>query len=205
MPAAGGRLRAGFSLERVLAALARRAEPPLSRVLALAPLRRPLQRRALRAWRATDEPLIVCTGNINRSPFAAALARRRPGSRARSAGFYPEAGRPSPPATQAAASARGVDLSAHRSVVLDQAMIAGAGAIFAFDLQHLARLLARRPRAWRKLHLLGLLADGPGVLIVDPHGRQQAVLEAVLDQIAAAVERADLTPEEVGYTRPAGG
>jgi len=187
MPVAEGRL----SLERVLAALARRAEPLLSLVLSLPPLRRPLQRRALCAWRATDEPLIVCTGNINRSPFAAALARRRPGSRARSAGFYPEAGRPSPPATQAAARARGVDLSTHRSTVLDQATIAHASAIFAFDLQHLARLLARRPSAWRRLHLLGLLADGRSAVIEDPHGRSQAVLEAVLDRIVAAVERAE--------------
>jgi protein-tyrosine-phosphatase len=188
MPAAKNRL----TLESALAASARRVEPALSRVLDLGPIRWPLHRRALRAWRATDEPLIVCTGNINRSPFAAQLARRRPASRAQAAGLYPEAGRPSPTETVTAAHARGVDLGAHRSVVLDDAMVARAAAIFVFDLQHVACLAIRWPRALRRTHFLGALADSGHVIIVDPHGRERLVLERTLTQITSAIESADL-------------
>ncbi len=189
MPPAKRRL----TLERVLGALARRGEPLLARLLAIGPIRRSLHRRALRAWRATDEPLIVCAGNINRSPFAAHLASQRSGSRARSAGFHPEAGRPSPQLTVAAAQARGVDLAAHRSAVLDHAAVSSASAIFIFDLENLARLAAREPRALPRTHLLGMLADERGVVIADPHGRDRAFLEGVLTQIETAIRRADLS------------
>jgi protein-tyrosine-phosphatase len=181
-----------LTLERVLGALARRGEPLLARLLAVGLIRRLLHRRALRAWRATDEPLIVCAGNINRSPFAAHLASQRPGSRARSAGFYPQAGRRSPRLTVTAAQARGVDLAAHRSAVLDHAAVARAAAIFIFDLENLARLAAREPRALPKTHFLGVLADDRGLVIADPHGRDRAFLEGVLTQIEDAIQRADL-------------
>lgn len=187
MPATRNRL----TLERALAASARRAEPALARALDLGPIRWALHRRALRAWRATDEPLIVCTGNINRSPFAAQLARRRPASRAHSAGLYPEAGRPSHTETLTVAHARGVDLDAHRSVVLDDAMVARAAAIFVFDLQHIAHLATRWPRALRRTHFLGALADSGPVIIVDPHGCERLVLESALTQITSAIESAD--------------
>jgi protein-tyrosine phosphatase len=179
--------------ERALAAAARIAEPWLGRLLRAAPIRRVLHRRAMVAWRATDEPLALCFGNINRSPFAAALARRRPGSRAGSAGFYPQAGRPSPPSTVAGARARGVELDAHRSVIVSDEQLAGAPAIFIFDLENLARVAARRAGALRRTHFLGALAPAGAVLIADPHGRGQAMLEDVLSEIQRAVEHADLT------------
>jgi protein-tyrosine phosphatase len=184
------RLRA--SLERVLGALGRSSEPLLAPLLERQPIRRSLHRRALRAWRATEEPLIVCMGNINRSPFAAELACRRAESRARSAGLYPIPDRPSPPLTVSAARAYGVDLQAHRSSTLDAATVAHAPAIFIFDLENLARLSVRYPLALWRAHFVGGLSDSGTVLISDPHGHEQPVLERVLSQIAGAIERADL-------------
>jgi protein-tyrosine phosphatase len=169
----------------------RRVEPLAGRLLAVAPVRRRLHARALRAWREADEPLIVCQGNINRSPFAGELVR------VASAGFEEPPGRPSPPRTVAAAADRGVDLSAHRSRVVDDALVARTDAIFGFDLQNLARLILRHPRAWRRAHLLGALApDGP-VLIADPHGHDDATLHRSLDQIERAL-RANDTPTRRG-------
>jgi protein-tyrosine phosphatase len=190
-----------LTLERALAAAARIGERSIGRLLRLAPIRRLLHHRATSAWRATDEPLILCFGNINRSPFAAALARRRAGSRAGSAGFYPQAGRPSPPLTVAGARARGVELDAHRSAIVSDEQLAGAAAIFIFDLENLARVAARRAGALRRMHFLGALAPGGAVLIADPHGRGQAVLEDVLSEIQRAVEYADLTQGNAANSR----
>lgn len=63
--------------------------------------------------------LILCQGNICRSPFAAALLSRQlqvcdPGVDVESAGFLPP-GRPSPPEAQATAAQWDVDLTRHRS------------------------------------------------------------------------------------------
>jgi low molecular weight protein-tyrosine phosphatase len=172
---------------RALGAAARAGEPLIGRLLGLAPIRGALRRRALRAWRASDEPLIVCLGNVNRSPFAARLAEQRAGSNASSAGFFPAAGRSSPEATVAAAAARGVELRSHRSAVVSDEQLASAPAIFIFDLENLVLLALRRRSALRRTHFLGALALSGPVLIADPHGRPPSVLEAVLEQIERAV------------------
>ena len=188
-------------LERALGATARIAEPTIGRLLRWAPIRRVLHRRALRAWRAADAPLILCFGNINRSPFAAELARRRAGSRASSAGFYPQAGRPSPPLTVTGAQARGVDLAAHRSAIVSDAQLADAPAIFIFDLENLVRVSVRRASALRRTHFVGALAPGGAVLIADPHGRGQAMLADVLDEIQGALEHADPAQGDAARSR----
>ena len=172
--------------ERLLIALARKLEPRAQATPGRARVRSALRRRALRAWRATHAPLILCFGNINRSPFAAALARRdrlRPAG-ARSAGFFPEPGRCSPAATVAAAARYGVDLSGHRSSCVTRAELAGAAAIFVFDLENVARVAASSPAALWRLHLVGSLDDDRSVLIADPHGRGDAALDQTLARIA---------------------
>jgi protein-tyrosine-phosphatase len=171
-------------IKRALKAAARAAEPTIGRLLDTPRIRSALHQRAERAWRATDAPLFVCFGNINRSPFAAQLARRiAPTSRATSAGFYPMAGRPTPPPTVKAAQARRVNLTVHRSTVVSQPLLDAAQAIFVFDLQNVLEIASTRPRALRRTHLLGALASSEPIFIGDPHGRDQATLEAVLDQI----------------------
>lgn len=177
--------------ERALTALARALEPALGGVFAHGRIRAALHARALEAWRASDEPLIVCHGNINRSAFAARLAARREGANPASAGLYRTAERPSPPATIAAADARGVDLRAHRSAVLDGALARDARAIFIFDLDNLTRILLRHPTALRKTHFLGALSASGPVLIADPHGRPPQALEASFDAIERALAGAD--------------
>jgi protein-tyrosine phosphatase len=178
-------------LERALSAVARRIEPLVGRVLAREPARGALHARALRAWRATDEPLIVCYGNINRSPFAAQLARRRAAANPTSAGLYMRAGRPSPPLTVAVAAAHGVDLSAHRSVILDHELLERASAVFLFDLDNLVRIAVRHPPALRKTYFLGALAGAGNTLIADPHGHGPRALEEAFAEIEQALARGD--------------
>jgi protein-tyrosine phosphatase len=185
-PAPGVRSR-----ERLLVAVARGCERPAQAILGRARIRSVLHRRSLQAWRATDAPLILCFGNINRSPFAAALARRDGRAGARSAGFYPEPRRPSPAATVAAAARYGVDLSGHRSRSVSDAELTGASAIFVFDLQNVAWMAARAPRVLCRVHLVGSLDDDPRVLIGDPHGRGEAVLDATLERVASALAGAE--------------
>jgi protein-tyrosine-phosphatase len=178
-------------LERALSASARRIEPLIGRLLRRERIRRVLHTRALRAWQATDAPLIVCYGNINRSAFAEHLARRRAGASPSSAGLYMKAGRPSPAQTVTTAAARGVDLASHRSAVLDGALVSAAPAIFIFDLDNLVRIALRHPAALRKTYFFGALAGAGNTLITDPHGWGTEALEHVFNVIEQALHWAD--------------
>lgn len=179
-------------LEQLCGGAARRLEPLLVHVLDLGPIRSALRRRAMRAWRSSEAPLIVCFGNINRSPYAAALARQRGVAGARSAGLYPVADRPSPALTVAVAKTMGVDLEGHRSVIVDRSLVRDAPAIFVFDVENVVRLGLRAPGAIVKTHLLGALARQGSSIVPDPHGRDRAFLEGVLEQIGSAID--DATP-----------
>ncbi|HEY1833850.1 MAG TPA: hypothetical protein VGG08_05385 [Solirubrobacteraceae bacterium] len=171
-------------LERVLAGVARRVSGPVERLLCVGWLRRRLAQRAVKAWAASDRPLILCYGNINRSPFAAELARARTGKSPPSAGLFPMDGRGSPEATVEQARQYGVDLAGHRSRVAGRAELAGAEAIFVFDLENLARIAAQAPGALRHTHLLALLGSDEAVAFIeDPHGRPRNVLERAFAQI----------------------
>ncbi|MET5021226.1 low molecular weight phosphotyrosine protein phosphatase, partial [Burkholderia pseudomallei] len=63
-----------------------------------------------------ESNLIVCAGNLCRSPMAAALfAAAQPGRAVTSAGLTARVGLPAAPLAQAVLRERGVDLSAHRA------------------------------------------------------------------------------------------
>jgi protein-tyrosine-phosphatase len=176
---------------RALLAAARRLEPPIDRLLRFRPIRQRLHTAAVQAWRKTDDPLVLCFGNINRSPLAAAVARRRTGSFANSSGFYPTTGRAPPDRAILRAATYGVDLSGHRSTRVDQAALGRATAIFIFDLDNLVRIALTRPEAIRRTYFVGALPDTGPVFIQDPHGVDDATMYAVQDRIVAAIEAGD--------------
>ncbi|HXF73528.1 MAG TPA: low molecular weight protein arginine phosphatase [Actinomycetota bacterium] len=87
--------------------------------------------------------LVVCTGNICRSPMAAGFLRRalerRFGAAApevRSAGTVVRAGEPASVGAVFAAAELGVDLSAHRAVPLTPGLVRGADVILAMAAEH---------------------------------------------------------------------
>ena len=98
--------------------MARRA---VRATLSAPPLRAIGARRAARAWRRR-RLLVVCHGNLYRSPFAERFAapRLRPGQEIASAGVAPAVGSPSPEEAVLAAGRLGVDLHGQRSGLLDE-------------------------------------------------------------------------------------
>ena len=155
----------------------------------LHPLRR---RRALRALRGRHRPasvLVVCHGNVCRSPFAAALLRPAfvgNGVRVDSAGFMGP-GRPSPPAAVAVAARYGVDLGAHRSELLTPNRARAAHLVVVMDPAQRREVCDRFGRARRDVLVLGDL-DPERVetrTIRDPVERPPAVFE----QTYARIER----------------
>lgn len=127
----------------------------------------PLRRRALRAaLRAREWPrsiLVVCHGNICRSPFAAGLLARAvspTGTLVASAGFVGP-GRAAPAEGSIAAARRGIDLSGHRAQLLTPVLAAEAQVILVMDGRQQRMVCERFGRAPKDVMLLGDLDPLP--------------------------------------------
>lgn len=172
----------------------------------------PLRFPPWRSWRARQlrhelaaarRVLFVCKGNICRSPFAESCARGvlPPQVEISSAGYYRDAGRASPHEAIEAAREHGVDLSRHRSAVVDEEVIRRADIVFVFDEETRGALFERYPEASGKTHSLGLLrARGP-VQIKDPYAGQFADFRAVFGQIAGTLALHDVRDGQDSSTR----
>jgi protein-tyrosine phosphatase len=90
--------------------------------------------------------LVICHGNICRSPYLqAVLQRRLPDVVVTSAGFV-GSGRPAPQVSLAVSAQRGLDLSGHRSQRITRSKVADADLVIVMDSEQ-ARRVARRFRA----------------------------------------------------------
>jgi L-malate glycosyltransferase len=135
--------------------------------------------------------LVLCKGNIVRSPFAAALLTREladgPSIRVRSAGLEATPGNPADPTAQSVAAARGLDLSAHRATPVTHDLVAANDVIFVMDVPQLVALRRRFPAARPKTFLLSSLAPDTPLEVHDPLDEDEAVYGACFDHIASAI------------------
>lgn len=156
----------------------------------LHPLRRRAARQTLRG-RAPRSILVVCHGNICRSPFAAAVLRRGLGPlgvRVESAGLVGP-NRAAPPEAVAVAARRGVDLADHRSRLLTPDLVRWADLIVVMDPVQQREVRERFGRAWSDLVVLGDLDPAPlGTRTIrDPVEQGAEVFEASYARIERCV------------------
>ena len=104
------------------------------------------------------EILVVCTGNICRSPMAESLLQHHlseagVAARVRSAGLLTEDQPASPPAVDVLAG-RGLDLSAHRSRRLVAELIEQADLVLCMERVHLREAVLLSPHAFPRIFTL---------------------------------------------------
>ena len=158
----------------------------------LQPLRR---RKAIHVLRTRPRPnsvLVVCHGNICRSPVAGALLARELAPRGiavHSAGFF-GFNRPAPPEAVAAAERHAINLSDHRSRLVTAAMARGTDLIVVMDPLQRRLLRERYGRSPDGVLVLGDLDPGPikTRTIRDPVNEKQEVFEQVYERIARCVQ-----------------
>lgn len=174
----------------------------------LHPLRRRAARARVRARPAPGSLLVLCHGNICRSPFAEEMLRRHlapAGIEVSSVGFIgPD--RAPPPQALEAAHRHGVDLSAHRSRVLTSSLARQADLIVAMSADMRRAVRDNYGLPTRKVLLLGDFDPGPIERrdIRDPVDQPVAVFETVYDRIAncSKVLAASLLDEGGVRSRP---
>jgi RpiB/LacA/LacB family sugar-phosphate isomerase len=140
--------------------------------------------------------LIVCTGNVCRSPMAEALlqhmTRDKADLRVMSAGLGALDGMPASDYAVEAVSEKGLDLTRFRSAMLRAEMVQRADFIFTMTRQQQETLQTLYPQAAEKTFILREFEDvAPGLSkdIQDPIGMPLAAYRRTRDQIEKALDK----------------
>jgi len=137
--------------------------------------------------------LFVCSGNITRSPVAAALAEQHALTLAadvetRSAGTLGLDGAPANRQMTTAAREIGIDLTGHRSQGLTEELVRWADFVGVMEPLHLEAVRALVPEAGERTRALGAYVGRPR--IDDPTGRWLVrPYRRTRDELRVAVER----------------
>ena len=164
---------------------------------------------------APKSVLFVCTANQCRSPMAEALlkslvARRGEADRwqIQSAGTWTEPGRPATQLSQVVMRQRNIDLSDHRSRLIDANLLVAASVILVMTRHHQEAIQAEFPEIQHKVYLLSQLVDR-SFDIEDPYGGSlddyelcatdlQNILTDGYDRLVELVDRAELAHRQSG-------
>ncbi len=134
--------------------------------------------------------LVVCHGNLCRSPAAEQFLKRRLSPRrfeVSSGGLSHQENLPSPQDFVREARAFGLDLSHHRSRTTSPLLAEWADLILFMDRSNQDLLLDFGDEAFRKAAWLGAWDTGP-LEIPDPFGGTSAVMRQVLERLVRASE-----------------
>ena len=133
--------------------------------------------------------LVVCVGNICRSPTAEWLLRhrlRRDGVTIESAGLAALVGNPIDPVAESVLAEHGVAVAGHVARQVSPELINAADIVLVMDKRHMSAVHAQVPHARGKTFLLGRWQNEAAV--PDPYGKPRAVFEQAFTMIDTAVD-----------------
>lgn len=138
--------------------------------------------------------LFVCTGNICRSPMAAAILGAKARTvgdgdkyRIESAGTWGMDGQPASANAQLTMQKSGLTLDQHIARTVSQDLVEQADLILVMTRSHRDALAAEFPGTRQKLHLMSEL-DGLEYDISDPYGRSLETYETCAANLATLIE-----------------
>jgi protein-tyrosine phosphatase len=157
----------------------------------------PLRRRRARARLATppayERMLVLCYGNICRSPYAAAVLARELKNRdipivVEQGGFFGP-GRPASSTAQSVALTRGTDLYGHRSKLITRELAGGNCLVIVMEGWQASRAVKEYGASGQRTLLLGDLDPQPisERIVSDPYGKETAEFVKTYDRIDRCV------------------
>ena len=130
--------------------------------------------------------LVLCIGNICRSPMAEGLLKQAlPGKTIRSAGLSALVGQPAEPFSVQIMAERGVDISEHRAQNVTLRLVSEADLILVMDLQQKRHVEAQYPSSRGKVFRL---AEHSKSDIADPYRQGVESFRAAFDLIENGVQ-----------------
>jgi protein-tyrosine phosphatase len=154
-------------------------------------------RRVAESLRRTPRPrsiLVVCHGNVCRSPYlAAVLTKLLPDVDVSSAGFVTP-GRPVPEHSAAISASKGLDLSKHRSRLLTRDLVWRADLIVVMDARQASQVAMALGGRATNVIVAGDLDPAPGLArtIHDPWRQGREIFQSTfarLDRVATVLAR----------------
>lgn len=133
-----------------------------------------------------DRILVVCVGNICRSPMAEAVLRAHyPDKTVQSAGIDALAGEPAHPTAIALMRERGLDLDGHRGRQLDERLLRGSDLVLVMERGHQKWIEAQWPHAKGRVFRWGHWSDFD---VPDPYRRGEKEFREALALIDKGLE-----------------
>ncbi len=137
-----------------------------------------------------DRILIVCVGNICRSPMAEGVLRARALARGRaltveSAGIAALVGRPAEPEAVALLATRGVDIASHRARQLTPELASRFDLVLVMEEGHVKAVEALAPALRGRVHRVGKFG---GFDVPDPYRRGDAAFAHALHLIERGLD-----------------
>jgi protein-tyrosine-phosphatase len=143
------------------------------------------------ALQSATNVLVVCHGNIIRSPFAASLMTRLlkgcPWVTVSSAGLEATPGTASPQQAIDVAARLHVDLSRHVASRISADAVARADVVFVMEIAHWTAVRRRFPDARQRTFLLSSLAPGTPLEVEDPFGGTEEEFTTCFNHISSAL------------------
>ncbi|MHB9833916.1 low molecular weight protein-tyrosine-phosphatase [Paraburkholderia terrae] len=131
--------------------------------------------------------LVVCEGNICRSPMAQGLlAKMLPGVSVTSAGCAAVVGRGADPLATQLMAERGVDIAGHIAVNLNLEHVRMADLVLAMTRAQCRTIQSRYPFSKGKVYCIG---EHAGIDVVDPYRRGRGAFETSLEQIEGCITK----------------
>lgn len=129
--------------------------------------------------------LVVCTGNICRSPMGERLLRQQlPGRQVTSAGIFGLEGCPADAAAQAVARRHGISLEGHVARKVTRSLLQKSDLILVMEPKHLRFIATMAPENRGKSLLFGQWLETKD--IPDPYHKSREAFEYVFNQLGKA-------------------
>ena len=132
--------------------------------------------------------MMVCVGNICRSPIAEALLKhQQPQLNVYSSGIGALVGKPADPKSVSLMANKNIDLSQHCAQQINALLVSNADLILTMEQGHIDTIQAKFPEARGKVHLIGKWNDNQEV--PDPYKKTDTAFIAAAELIEAGIKQ----------------